>query len=205
MTELKRWQDDGAPPEFRSMFQAVRSEHPSNASLERALEAAGLAAVATQTVARGALSASTTSGGIAANGGLLSLTTKIVAVSLLGAAAVALTLGVVSHRRANSARTVAESAATMPARLTSNDAAFPVASATGTRIAIVDPSALPLIPTGARAGSASSQHRSVHDASPKDGNASLATSTARELVERFPNAPNAGRARELLQSRRQGE
>jgi TolA-binding protein len=180
-------------------------------------------------------------------------------VSLLGAAAVGVTVGVVAHRRADTARVVAAvPAKALQPRVGESDPAERSAPVPLVQNAVIDPSALPLIPTSVQGGAASSARRASHSAANTDvaaslleqmalidraraslragdashalqsvteyrrkypggnfapealflqmqaskqlGQATLATQAARELVERYPNAPNVSRARDLLQS-----
>jgi hypothetical protein len=199
-------------------------------------------------------------GSVAAKSTLFGLVTKIVVLSLVGAAAVGVAVGIAAHRRAADARaTVVEPVKAAQHRSIEVHSMRPSAPAAAVeKGAIVDPSALPLIPTSVQAGLASSVRRADRSlataetdaslleqiiaidrarASLRSGNASealqnasdyrrkyprgnlipealflqmqaskqlgqmgVATKAARELVERFPNAPNVGRARDLLKS-----
>jgi hypothetical protein len=106
MSEPNRWQQDGAPPDYSRLLQAVRSEHPSPASFQRALVSAGIIG-ATSLVANSA--ASTFSGavgsiGSAAGKGLSGVVAKLVALSLVSAGTVVAATTVVRHHRSAVAR-----------------------------------------------------------------------------------------------------
>jgi hypothetical protein len=75
MTELKRWLEDGAPPEVGRLLRAARTETPRRGSLERTLLSLGVAGLATTAGAK------TVAGAVA-------VTLKWVAVGALGGSVV---------------------------------------------------------------------------------------------------------------------
>jgi TolA-binding protein len=98
MSNLKRWPDDGAPPDVALLLSAGKQECPNYAGFQRALMAVGVTSAAStaasatsaaSTVAGGALGA----GGKAATHGLVGLIAKW---SALGALSAGVMVGVVS-------------------------------------------------------------------------------------------------------------
>jgi hypothetical protein len=75
MTELKRWLEDGAPPEVDKLLRAARAETPRRSSLQRTLLSLGVTGLATTAGAK------TVAGAVA-------ITLKWVAVGALGGSVV---------------------------------------------------------------------------------------------------------------------
>lgn len=119
MTDPKRWQAEGAPADYARLFQAASSEQPSAASLQRALVSAGVVSatcLVTHSATSAILGTAGSVSGAAAKGGLVSIVTKLVAVSLVSAGAASATAVIVKqhHNRTAQVTAVATTVATRP-------------------------------------------------------------------------------------------
>lgn len=120
MTELKRWQQAVAPPDFAMLLRAARNERPSAASLQRALAAVGIVG-ATTFVANSAAGAAG-SLGTAAGKGLLGVVAKFTVLGALSGGVLVTTVAVVTHHRAVVVQPNSNATASHPRSVVSNPA-----------------------------------------------------------------------------------
>jgi len=95
MTDPKRWIEEGAPDEVRSLLVAAAAEHPGKGSVERTLSALGASGALAGARSAGAASAAKAASGAIAGKGALAAGRATVAIKwgLLGAVAALATAG----------------------------------------------------------------------------------------------------------------
>jgi hypothetical protein len=101
MSNLKRWPDDGAPPDVALLLSAGKQESPNHAGFQRALLAVGVVGAVTTAASVTSAASTATSGalGTGSNVAAQSLVALVAKWSLLGALGVGAVVGVVSGVR----------------------------------------------------------------------------------------------------------